>query len=70
MVFSMDNMHVRLNFNLSKEKGIKHHMQLRICICFVLLAECICFVLLAEVVTIFSSKMVRICARNTNIHKT
>jgi hypothetical protein len=22
---SMDNLHVRLNFNLSKEKGIKHH---------------------------------------------
>jgi hypothetical protein len=21
----MDNLHVRLNFNLSKEKGIKHH---------------------------------------------
>ena len=21
----MDNMHVRLNYNLSKEKGIKHH---------------------------------------------
>ena len=22
---SMDNLHVRLNFNLSKEEGIKHH---------------------------------------------
>jgi hypothetical protein len=21
----LDNLHVRLNFNLSKEKGIKHH---------------------------------------------
>jgi hypothetical protein len=25
---SMDNLHVRLNFNLCKEEGIKHHMQL------------------------------------------
>jgi hypothetical protein len=24
-VYAMDNLHVRLNFNLSKEKGIKHH---------------------------------------------
>jgi hypothetical protein len=23
----MDNLHVRLNFNLSKEKGIKHNSQ-------------------------------------------
>jgi hypothetical protein len=23
--FSMDNLHVRLNFNLSNEKGIKHN---------------------------------------------
>jgi hypothetical protein len=25
MVKTMDNLHVRLNFNLSKEKGIKYH---------------------------------------------
>jgi hypothetical protein len=25
MTVAMDNTHVRLNFNLSKEKGIKHH---------------------------------------------
>jgi hypothetical protein len=24
----MDNLHVRLNFNLSKEKGIKHNMNM------------------------------------------
>ena len=27
----MDNLHVRLNFNLSKEKGIKHHANFNIC---------------------------------------
>ena len=27
----MDNLHVRLNFNLSKEKGIKHRSNFNIC---------------------------------------
>jgi hypothetical protein len=30
----MDNLHVRLNFNLSKEKGIKHHRLILIFVLF------------------------------------
>jgi L-cysteine desulfidase len=74
----MDNWHVRLNFNLSKEKGIKHHSykehhkisKISKLGCKILQRCKICmFVFRAEIVTIFGSKMVTISARNTNIYK-
>jgi hypothetical protein len=85
----MDNLHVRLHFNLSKEKGINLNTTAKNNIMKLvklqnLVAKCCkawknmvlqnlqifsMFVLPAEIVTIFSSKMVTISARNTNILK-
>jgi hypothetical protein len=58
----MDNLHVRLNYNRSKEKGIKHHSKkehneiskIAKFGCEILYM----FVLRAEIVTIFGSKIV------------
>jgi hypothetical protein len=81
----MDNLYVRLNFNLSKEKGIKHQAKKNIMrlvklqnlvakkslenIALQSLQILYMFVLRAEIVTIFGRKMVTISARNTNIYK-
>ena len=69
----MDNLHVRLNYNLRKEKGIKHHSkkehnEIR------KIAKFGCeilymFVLRAEIVTIFGSKMVIFLRNTKNIYK-
>jgi hypothetical protein len=64
----MDNWHVRLNFNLSEEKGIKHHSYKehhKICInCKIGLRNIakmqnlyVNFVFRTEIVTIFGSNM-------------
>jgi hypothetical protein len=78
----MDNLHVRLNFNLSKEKGNtakKNIMKLVNCKIWLRnvvklgkysLAKFVYVCIIrAEIVRIFGSKMVTISARNTNIYK-